>query len=356
MYIFRFYRGKRVFVTGHTGFKGSWLVFLLRLCGAEVYGYALPPRTPSLFSVIEGEKMCGQTLADVADLSALQSAFGAFRPEIVFHLAAQPLVSEGYNSPVSTFATNTMGTVHLLECVRRCGSVRSVVNVTTDKVYRERPASGAYRENDELGGRDPYSASKSCSELAAFAYAQSYLQGQGKALSCVRAGNAIGGGDFAENRIVPDCVRAALRGEPVILRNPHAVRPYQHVLEPLFAYLTVAAMQAENASLAGCYNVGPAAEDCADTLRLASLFCEFWPGASYTVQTQAGAPHEAQRLLLDNTKIKEAFGIRPVWDVRTAVQKTVEWTQAWRAGQSVKEVMRSQAEEYFAAANKNCQA
>ena len=293
--------------------------------------------------------MCSQTIADIADFSALYSAFEKFRPEIVFHLAAQPLVSEGYKDPVATFAANAMGTVHLLESVRRCGSVKSVVNVTTDKVYRENPARGAYREGDELGGRDPYSASKSCSELVAYSYVQSYLKERNAAVSCIRAGNAIGGGDFAENRIMPDCIRAALRGEPVVLRNPHAVRPYQHVLEPLFAYLTVAARQAENPALAGCYNVGPAAGECADTLRLVSLFCEYWQGAAYTVRAERNAPHEAARLLLDCGKIEKVFGIRPVWSLRTAVQKTAEWAKAWCAGADVKTVMRSQAEEYFAA-------
>ncbi len=246
-----FYHGKKVFVTGHTGFKGAWLCHVLRTAGAEVTGYALaPPTTPSLFDLTGLAADVRSITGDIRDLQGLRDAMNAARPDIVLHLAAQPLVREGYQSPVYTFETNVMGTVNLLECVRHCASVQSVVNVTTDKVYLNREWPWGYREHEELKGLDPYSNSKSCSELVTYSYRHSFFEGRDGVpslpVSTARAGNVIGGGDFAKDRIIPDCVRAAIDKKPIIVRNPYSTRPYQHVLEPLFAYLMIAQRQYEN--------------------------------------------------------------------------------------------------------------
>lgn len=253
-----FYKGKKVIVTGHTGFKGTWLCEILKCFGAKVIGYALePPTTPSLFELTEMDKGMTSYIGDIRDLTHLKEVFAKERPEIVIHMAAQPIVRESYREPVDTYAINVMGTVNVLESVRLTDSVKSVVNVTTDKVYRNNEWEKGYVETDILDGYDPYSNSKSCSELVTHSYIQSFLQEQGIAVSTCRAGNVIGGGDFAKDRIIPDCVRAASKGEQIIVRNPYSTRPYQHVLESLFAYLMVAKAQYENLGLAGCYNVGP---------------------------------------------------------------------------------------------------
>ena len=339
-----FYRGKGVLVTGHTGFKGSWLTVLLHELGAEVCGYSLAPNTdPALYEILGCGALCESHLGDIADLDALAAVFSSFRPEIVFHLAAQPLVLDGYERPVYTFRTNVMGTVDLLECVRRSESVKSVLNVTTDKVYKNIEQEKGYKETDELCGYDPYSNSKSCSELVTYSYVRSFLEERGVAVSTARAGNVIGGGDFSANRIVPDCVCAAHEGKSLVLRNPHSVRPYQHVLEPLYAYLTIAAAQAADAAFAGNYNIGPDRADCVTTERLVRRFAESWgEGFSYEAHAVPGAPHEAGLLMLDNTKLKETFGLRPVWSIAQAVQKTVEWSKAYYAGEDMLAVTRAQ--------------
>ena len=345
-----FYRGKRVLVTGHTGFKGSWLTVLLHKLGAQVCGYSLAPNTqPALYDILGCDALCESHIGDIADLGALSAVFAAFRPDVVFHLAAQPIVLEGYARPVYTYQTNVMGTVNVLECVRKSDSVKSVVNVTTDKVYKNIEQEKGYQETDELCGYDPYSNSKSCSELVTYSYVQSFLREKGVAVSTARAGNVIGGGDFSADRIVPDCVRAAHAGACLRLRNPHSVRPYQHVLEPLFAYLTIAAAQAENGALAGNYNIGPDRSDCVTTERLVQDFAASWGGGfRYEANPVSGAPHEAGLLLLDNTKLKNVFGLRPVWTIAEAVEKTVEWSKAYYAGEDMLAVTRRQAEEYFA--------
>ena len=282
-----FYRDKRVLVTGHTGFKGGWLIFWLNKLGARVCGYGLEPSELSLYRCIEGAGLCESQIGDVADFEHLSKVFDDFRPEIVFHLAAQPIVREGYRAPRTTYLTNVMGTVNLLECVRLHGCVRSVVNVTTDKVYQNKEWEWGYRENEPLDGYDPYSNSKSCSELATHSYKNSFLDGNGVAVSTARAGNVIGGGDFAADRIIPDCVRAAAAGESIIVRNPYSVRPYQHVLEPLFAYLMIAATQYADFSKAGYYNVGPDEIDCCHTGELVDIFVKAWNGgASVDRQTR----------------------------------------------------------------------
>ena len=344
-----FYCGKRVFLTGHTGFKGAWLSELLLCAGAEVTGYALCPPSGGIFQALGLENRMTSVIGDVRDLEHLRDAFRACRPEIVFHLVAQPLVRESYRDPAGTYSTNVLGTVNLLECVRTCVGVRSVLNVTTDKVYRNEERLRGYRENEVLDGYDPYSNSKSCSELVTWTYVRSFLADLGIAVSSARAGNVIGGGDIAADRILPDCIRAARRGAAIYVRNPYSVRPYQHVLEPLSAYLLIAKAQCGDPALAGAYNVGPSAEDCLTTGALADLFCRCWGnGAGWTAARDAG-PHEAARLTLDCAKIAQALGWTPRWRAATAVEKTVEWTKAILAGQPAEDVTRRQIGDYFGA-------
>lgn len=345
-----FFQGRRVFLTGHTGFKGAWLSELLLYAGADVTGYALSPPSGGIFQALCLENRMTSVIGDVRDLDHLRQAFQDCRPEIVFHLAAQPLVRESYRDPVGTYSTNVLGTVNLLECVRICEGVRSVLNVTTDKVYRNEERLQGYRENEILDGYDPYSNSKSCSELVTWTYARSFLTEQGVVVSTARAGNVIGGGDTAADRILPDCIRAARRGEAIYVRSPYSVRPYQHVLEPLGAYLSIAKTQYAVPALAGAYNVGPSVEDCLTTGALADLFCRCWgDGASWTASPDGG-PHEAARLTLDCGKIAEALGWIPRWSAETAVKKTVEWTKAILSGQRAETVTRSQIKDYFGAA------
>ena len=346
----RFYAGKRVFVTGHTGFKGAWLCHILVQAGAIVTGYSLePPTCPNLFSLTNlGDKMASIN-GDIRDLTALKAAFDAARPEIVLHLAAQPIVRDSYKDPAYTYAVNVMGTVNILECVRSAEEpVQSVVNITTDKVYLNRNWVWGYRENDPLDGFDPYSNSKSCSELVTHGYKNSYFTMGTPAISTARAGNVIGGGDFANDRIIPDCVRAVEAGHPIVVRNPQSIRPYQHVLEPLFAYLMIAQRQYEDPSFAGWYNVGPDEQDCVTTGELVGLFCEKWgSGASWISRSEANAPHEANFLKLDSSKLKSTFGWRPRWHIGEAVEKTVEWTKVWRSDGDISAIMNQQIAEYW---------
>ena len=343
-----FFKGKRVFVTGHTGFKGSWLCRILLQAGAQVTGYALPPSAgPNLFSLAELEGHINSVLGDVRDLPRLKEAFQQAQPEVVFHLAAQPIVRESYKDPVATYETNVMGTVNLLECVRVLQvPVRSVVIITTDKVYENKGWAWGYRENDPLDDHDPYSNSKSCAELAAHSYITSFFT-QGPAVSTVRAGNVLGGGDFAHDRILPDCVRAVQAGRHILVRNPASVLPYQHVLEALFAYLMVAQGQSENKDLAGWYNVGPEDQDCVTTGQLVQLFCQAWgKDAAWEDRAEPGAPHEDSFLKLDCSKLKTAFDWRPQWNAAIAVEKTVAWTREWLAGGSAAQEMDREISEY----------
>lgn len=343
-----FYKGKRIFITGHTGFKGSWLCMLLTMAGAEVTGFALPPvEECSLFTLTGLEGKMTSVMGDVRNLSALQSAFSKACPEIVFHLAAQPIVREGYRDPVGTYYTNVMGTVHVLECVRQSNDVRSFLNVTTDKVYQNRQWCWGYRETDALGGFDPYASSKSCSELVTDSYRNSFFSDGSVAVSTARAGNVIGGGDFAADRIIPDCVRAMQRGVPIQLRNPNSVRPYQHVLDPLAAYLLIAQRQYENACFAGSYNVGPDNGDCLTTGQLADLFCQAWGEPARWEQVGQSGPHEDAVLRLDCAKIRAALGWQPKWDTVQAVTATVNWTKAWLDGQDIVACMEHQITAFF---------
>lgn len=321
-----FYKGRKVLVTGHTGFKGSWLCMILKELGAEVCGYSLtPPTDPSLFELADMSSFLHSVEGDVANLDLMMNTFSEFRPEIVIHMAAQPLVRESYINPVMTYETNVMGTVNVLECVRKTSSVRSVINVTTDKVYRNNEWDRGYVETDVLDGYDPYSNSKSCSELVTHSYVQSFLRDAGIAVSTCRAGNVLGGGDFAKDRIIPDCIRAAFAGEAVVIRNPYSTRPYQHVLEPLFAYLLIAMKQYEDASLADNYNVGPDDISNVTTGDLVTKFCNAWgEGASLRIQPDGG-PHEAGFLKLDCAKLKKTFAWKPVWDIDQTMDKIVEF-------------------------------
>lgn len=346
-----FYNGKRVFVTGHTGFKGAWLCKILMMAGADVTGFSLePPTNPNLFELAHLEEGMTSVIGDVRDLPALQAAFDTAQPEIVFHLAAQPIVRESYRDPVGTYATNVMGTVNVLECVRQAKlagrAPKSVVIITTDKVYLNREWAWGYREDEMLDGFDPYSNSKSCAELTVHSYCRSFFADGEVAVSTARAGNVIGGGDFAPDRIIPDCVRAVQNGKPLQVRNPHSTRPYQHVLEPLAAYLMIAQRQWEDGSLAGWYNVGPDDCDCVTTGQLVELFQKAWgSGFSWENKAEANAPHEANFLKLDSTKLKTAFGWQPRWHIQDAIARTVDWTMVWlRRG----DIPGEMAQEIFA--------
>lgn len=348
MELLEFYKGKRVLITGHTGFKGAWLTRVLTLSGAEVTGYSLdPPTSPSLFGILKLEETMDSVIGDVRDLAHLKEVFGRVKPEIVFHLAAQPIVRDSYKDPVYTYGTNVMGTVNVLECIRLCPSVRSFVNVTTDKVYENKEWEYGYRETDRLDGYDPYSNSKSCSELVTHGYVRSFFADGHPAVSTCRAGNVIGGGDFANDRIIPDCIRAVQKQEEIVVRNPYSTRPFQHVLEPVLLYLTVARSQYEDGKYAGCYNVGPDDEDCVNTGRLADLFCGAWGEGARWVNRCDGGPHEANFLKLDCSKVKQVFGWRPRLHVRQAVEKTVEWSKAWLNGEEMRDVTDRQIREFF---------
>lgn len=348
-----FYKGRRVFVTGHTGFKGSWLCRLLAGAGAVVTGYALkPPTEPSLFEIAGIEKDTHSVIGDIRDYAALKKAFDEAQPEVVFHLAAQPIVRDSYKDPANTYETNVMGTVNILECVRAGGCVRSFLNVTTDKVYLNKEWPWGYREDEELDGHDPYSNSKSCSELVTHSYKNSFFGDRKIAISTARAGNVIGGGDFANDRIIPDCIRAAQRHEDIIVRNPFSTRPYQHVLEPLYAYLMIAAKQYEDGGYAGYYNVGPDDADCFRTGALVDLFVDKWNAVSCSgtvkwIDRYDGGPHEANFLKLDCSKLKTTFGWKPRWNLGTAIEMVVEWSRCWMDGGDVRGCMDSQIHKFL---------
>ncbi|MFR2745344.1 MAG: CDP-glucose 4,6-dehydratase [Roseburia hominis] len=347
-----FYRGKKILITGHTGFKGSWMCKVLIMAGAQVTGYALEaPTSPSLFEVCGLADKMNSVIGDIRDLDHLKEVFNEVQPEIVIHMAAQPLVRESYQNPVYTYETNVMGTVNVLECVRLTSSVRSFVNVTTDKVYLNREWSWGYRENEELNGYDPYSNSKSCSELVTSSYLKSFFQESTVAITTCRAGNVIGGGDFAADRIIPDCIRAAQEGKNIIVRNPFSTRPYQHVLEPVIAYLMIAEAQYKNKDYAGNYNIGPDETDCWTTGRLVDLFCKEWKRQTgddvVWVNQHDGGPHEANYLKLDCSKIKGTFEWKPRWNVEIAMSKIVEWTNCYLQHGDVNECMTNQIRDFL---------
>lgn len=342
-----FYKDKTVLVTGHTGFKGSWLCTMLELAGAKVVGYSLKPEDESLYTLSKAGQQMLSIEGDIRDFQHLKSVFQKYQPECVFHLAAQPIVRTSYEHPVYTYETNVMGTVNLLECVRTTPSVTSVLNITTDKVYKNREWVWGYRETDPLDGYDPYSNSKSCSELVTHSYKKSFFDSMGTAVSTARAGNVIGGGDFAKDRIIPDCIRAAMEGEEIIIRNPYSIRPFQHVLEPLSAYLMIMEQQTLLAEKQGYYNVGPEENDCITVGELADLFCEKWgDGVSWKNICEKG-PHEAAFLKLDCSFIKNKIGWKPHWNIEKAVEKTVEWTKVFQANGNIRACMENQINEFY---------
>lgn len=343
------YKNKTVFVTGHTGFKGSWMCKVLTMFGANVVGYSLnPPTDPNLFEIADIAKDIYSEIGDIRDLDHLSSVMQKYQPEIVIHMAAQPLVRESYIDPVGTYETNVMGTVNICEAVKNCPSVRSFVNVTTDKVYKNNEWEWGYRETDALNGFDPYSNSKSCSELVTNSYQKSFLCDKGVAVSTCRAGNVIGGGDFATDRIIPDCVRAMQRNTEIIVRNPYSTRPYQHVLEPVITYLVLAMLQYQNKSFADSYNVGPDDCDCVTTGELVDLFCRIYgENAQWKNISEQNAPHEANFLKLDCSKIKSVLNWKPRWHIQDAVEKTVEWSKAYFNGDNIRSIMDKQIKEYL---------
>lgn len=345
-----FWRGKRVFLTGHTGFKGGWLALWLQAMGAEVHGYALnPPTSPNLFSVASvGKGMASSVIADIRDMDALRGAMQAADPEIVFHLAAQPLVRHSYVEPVETYAVNVMGTVHLLEAVRATPGVRTVVNVTTDKCYENREWEWGYRENEAMGGYDPYSSSKGCAELVTAAYRRSFLASAGIALASARAGNVIGGGDWAEDRLIPDFLRALDAGAMLNIRSPLATRPWQHVLEPLSGYLMLAErLHSEGGQFAEGWNFGPNDEDARPVRWIVERLAEMRGDVKWQCD-EAVQPHEANYLKLDSSKAKSRLGWQPRWRLQAALGMTLEWHQAWRAGSDMRSVTLAQIAAYQA--------
>lgn len=344
-----FYKNKKILITGNTGFKGSWMTQMLLNLGADVTGIALNPETePSLYEILGQGKGINENIVDVRDFERMLDIFNKVKPEIVFHLAAQPIVLDSYKNPRYTYDVNVMGTVNVCECIRQTNSVKSFVNVTTDKVYQNNEWEFPYRESDRLDGFDPYSNSKSCSELVTATYIRSFFAGRDIAVSTCRAGNVIGGGDFSPFRILPDCYRDTVFGKGIAVRNPHSVRPYQHVLEAVTFYLLVAKMQWEDGALAGSYNVGPEFSDCIKTSEVCNLFCGFWgENARWEVIGNEG-PHEANLLRLDTARAKAKLGWRPVWDVKRAIEETVQWYKCFSGNEDMTEVTDRQIKAYLA--------
>lgn len=343
-----FWHKRRVMVTGHTGFKGGWLALWLHHAGAEVHGYALaPPTTPNVFAVARiGDVLESHTIGDVRDASALREAVRAASPEVVFHLAAQSLVRPAYREPVETYATNVMGTVHLLEAVRQCEAVRAIVNVTTDKCYENREWHWGYRESDPLGGVDPYASSKACAELVTAAYRESFLNRVGIGVATTRAGNVIGGGDWAEDRLVPDFFRAVDEDRVLEIRFADATRPWQHVLEPLSGYVQLAERLLEGDPVwATAWNFGPGEDDAVSVRALLQRLARKVPTARWR-ESPVPTVHEAGYLKLDSSRARQVLGWRPRWNLEAALDKTVEWHQAWRSGVDIQGVCLAQIQDY----------
>ena len=351
---FNIYTNRRVLITGHTGFKGSWLCLLLHKLGADVYGYALdPPTSPSLFEEARIGELMTSFIGDIRDYDHLLKVMQQVQPEIVIHMAAQPLVRESYKIPVETYAINVMGTVHLLEACRNTKSVKAIVNVTTDKCYENKEWHWGYRENEPMGGYDPYSNSKGCSELVTSSYRNSYFNpakyaDHGVAVASARAGNVIGGGDWADDRLIPDFIRAITHGEEVQIRSPFAIRPWQHVLEPLTGYLTLAAkLFTEGAPYAQGWNFGPDDRDARNVEWITNTICELWgEGASFSIDTNP-QPHEANYLKIDCSKAKAELGWYPKWNIETTLKSIVDWNKAYLSGINMRIVTENQIKKYL---------
>ena len=343
-----FWSGKRVLITGHTGFKGSWLSLWLQSMGATLHGIALePPTEPALFDVARVAEGIEHHAIDIRDFEAVKTQMDAFQPEIVIHMAAQPLVRLSYSQPVETYATNVMGTVHVLEAARHAGSVKAIVNITTDKCYENREWVWGYREDEPMGGHDPYSSSKGCAELVSSAYRKSFLQEAGIAMATARAGNVIGGGDWSLDRLVPDILRALENHEPVLIRNPHAIRPWQHVLEPLSGYLQLA----ENLYLHGHlyaegWNFGPCDEGVRQVQWIVDHLCESWGGDASCALQPGYHPHEASFLKLDISKARQRLHWTPRWSLEVALKQITEWHKAWLSGEDMRTVCLKQINQY----------
>ena len=345
-----FFKGKRVFLTGHTGFKGSWMCKVLISMGAVVTGYSLEaPTEPALFDMAGLKGKMTSEIGDIRNYEHLFSVFSKAQPEIVIHMAAQPIVRDSYKDPAYTYETNVMGTVNILECIRHTDCVKSFLNVTTDKVYKNNEWEWGYREDEPLDGFDPYSNSKSCSELVTHSYKSSFFADGKVAISTARAGNVIGGGDFANDRIIPDCVRAYLSGNDIVVRNPYSTRPYQHVLEPVMAYLMIVQNQYEDGSLASWYNVGPDDSDCVTTGDIVDMFVKNMGKVKRVDKADKEGPHEANFLKLDCSKIKRRMGWKATWDINEAVARVCEWTRVYETGDLtlIPEIMDKQIKAFI---------
>jgi len=349
-----FYKGRKIFITGHTGFKGSWLSILLQWLGADVYGYALlPPTTPSLFELAKIDQLVTSTIGDIRDYNLLLERLKEIQPEVIVHMAAQPLVRESYKNPRETYEINVMGTVNLLDTARQVASVKAILNVTTDKCYENNERHRGYRENEPIGGYDPYSNSKGCSELVTSAFRNSYFNPakyaeHGIALASARAGNVIGGGDWAADRLIPDFIRAIIAGEKVKIRRPNAIRPWQHVLEPLSGYLMLCEKLYTNGpSFAGAWNFGPDYNDAHNVEWITKTICSLWgEGASFEIDSNPH-PHEASYLKLNCSKAKSELSWAPEWDIEITLKSIIEWNKAYLNNDDMKEVSLSQIKRYF---------
>jgi len=342
-----FWQGRRVFLTGHTGFKGSWLSLWLSSLGAEVKGFSLkPPTAPSLFKEAKIDSVIDSQIDDIRDLKVLKKSIVDFNPDILIHMAAQPLVRYSYDAPIETYETNVMGTVNILESARHCENLKAIVNITTDKCYENDGRSKGYKENDPMGGYDPYSSSKGCAELVTSAYRRSFLQDKGVGIASVRAGNVIGGGDWADDRLIPDILRSFEKSEPVIIRNPKAIRPWQHVLEPLSGYLILAEKLYKNQQeYAEGWNFGPNDQDAKSVDWILNKMTLKWPNSSWKLDKNSN-PHEASFLKLDIAKAESRLNWKPVWELSHTLEKIIEWHQAWLNNENMQTICLSEIEEY----------
>jgi len=348
-----FWLGKRVYLTGHTGFKGSWLSLWLTSLGATVKGYALnSPTTPSLFNEAKVDLLIDSQIGDIRDQNALHNSMTIFNPDILIHMAAQPLVRYSYDAPIETYEVNVIGTAKVLEVARSCINLKAIVNITTDKCYENDGRSQGYKESDPMGGYDPYSSSKGCAELVASAYRRSFLQGQGIGVASVRAGNVIGGGDWADDRLIPDILRSFEKNEPVVIRNPKATRPWQHVLEPLSGYLILAQkLYEDQKEYAEGWNFGPNEQDVKPVDWILDRMISKWPNSSWELD-QNSNPHEAGFLKLDITKAKSKLDWHPVWELSHTLEKIIGWHRAWLNKEDIQTICLAEIKEYTRDMNK----